>query len=108
MQETKQNFTVNPLTLIIDMKDACGMFWAALRRKIPVPWHSVIWCVLFLGYFILPIDLMPEAFLSVFGFGDDLLAFVWIINKIRPDIENYRLYRDSLKAGKKGETNGSF
>lgn len=98
-EDTKKDFTVNPVTLIIDVKDALGMFWAAFKRQIPVPWHSVIWTALFLLYFILPIDLMPEAFLSVFGFGDDLLAFVWVINKIRPDIDNYRAYRDSLKSG---------
>lgn len=45
-----------------------------------------------LGYFILPFDLIPEAFLSVFGFADDVavMAFVLQIVKesITPEINN--------------------
>lgn len=97
MQDNQKDFTFNPITLLKDIKDACGMFWAALRGKIPMPWHSIIWGVLFLIYFILPIDLLPEFFFSVFGFGDDLLAFVFVINKMGPEIEQYRAYKKSLK-----------
>lgn len=43
-----------------------------------------------LGYFILPIDLIPDA-IAVLGFTDDLAAFAWAIYSvskyITPDIE---------------------
>ncbi len=97
MEENKNDFSVNPLVLYKDIKDALAMFWAVIRRRFPVPWRSVIWSVLCLLYILLPFDLIPEALLLAIGAGDDLLFLVFVINKMRPDIERYRAFRDYQK-----------
>ena len=38
-----------------------------------------------LGYFILPIDLIPDA-LPVVGFGDDLAVLIWALNTVSSHI----------------------
>ena len=35
-----------------------------------------------IAYFILPIDLLPEAFLGVFGYADDVVLAAYVLNKI--------------------------
>lgn len=97
MEENKNDFSVNPLVLYKDIKDALAMFWAVIRLRFPVPWRSVIWSVLFLLYFLLPLDIVPELLFTALGLGDDLLFLVFVINKMRPDIERYRTFRDYQK-----------
>lgn len=99
MSEQKTEFTVNPAVLFRDIKDAGAMFWAVLRRRFPIPWRSVIWGGLFLLYLALPLDMIPEALFLMLGFSDDLLFLVFVINKMRPDIDRYRAFRDT-KRGK--------
>lgn len=101
MAEQKPDFTVNPAVLFRDIKDAGGMFWAVIRRRYPMPWRSVIWGGLFLLYLALPLDMIPEALFLMLGFSDDLLFLVFVINKMRPDIDRYRAFRD----GKRGKIN---
>ena len=44
-----------------------------------------------LGYFILPVDLVPD-FIPIAGYSDDLTALIWVYKRIKdsitPDIEN--------------------
>ncbi|MDR1683890.1 MAG: DUF1232 domain-containing protein [Elusimicrobiota bacterium] len=94
-------FSVNPAVLARDFKDAFAMFWAALRRKIPWPWRSTFWGLLFVLYFALPLDFVPEAVFLLLGFSDDLLFLVYVLNKMRPDIEVYRACALKHKAGGK-------
>lgn len=95
MTDKRNDFTANPAVLFRDIKDAAAMFWAVLRRRYPMPWRSLIWSALFLAYFVIPLDMIPEAFLAFLGFSDDLLFLVFVINKMRPDIERFRTFRDS-------------
>jgi uncharacterized membrane protein YkvA (DUF1232 family) len=90
--EQGEKFTVNPAVLLGDLKGACAMFWAAACGRYPVPWRSVVWALVFLLYFIIPFDFVSEAVFLLLGFGDDLLLFVYILNKMRPDIEKYRRF----------------
>jgi uncharacterized membrane protein YkvA (DUF1232 family) len=100
MQNKNGEFSVNPAVLFGDLKDALAMFWAAARGKYPLPKRSLIWAFLFLLYFALPLDIVPEAIFLLLGFSDDLLLFVYVLNKMRPDIEKYRAYRSNTKKGK--------
>ncbi|MDR1123300.1 MAG: DUF1232 domain-containing protein [Elusimicrobiota bacterium] len=86
-------FSVNPVVLYRDLRDAFAMFWAVMRRKYPLPWRSVLWFLLFALYFIVPFDAVPEAVFLILGFSDDLLLLVYVLNKMRPDIDNYRAWR---------------
>ncbi|MDR0646459.1 MAG: DUF1232 domain-containing protein [Elusimicrobiota bacterium] len=91
------NFSVNPIILFKDLKDAASMFFTALCGKYPLPRKSFIWLVLFLLYFVIPLDLVPETVFLLLGFTDDMLLLVYILNKMRPDIDNYREF---VKKGK--------
>jgi uncharacterized membrane protein YkvA (DUF1232 family) len=95
-------FSVNPAVLYRDLKDAMAMFWAVARGKYPPPVRSLLWALLFMLYFILPFDFLPEALFLLLGFGDDLLLLVYVLNKIRPDIENYRKFTEK-KDKKRGK-----
>ena len=86
----KKTFTLNPSILWADFKDALQMFWAVIRGKYPAPIKSIVWTVLGMLYFVVPIDTLPEAVFMIIGYGDDLLVIAYVLNKIRPDIEAYR------------------
>lgn len=92
-QNNKNKFSVNPIVLFRDLKDCCAMFFAAIRGRFKIRLSSICWAIIGIAYVIIPIDFMPEAFLSVLGLGDDLLVFIYILNQIRPDIERYRQFR---------------
>lgn len=96
-QNESSRFSVNPVVLWRDLKDALAMFWAVVRGRYPAPIKSIVWAVLFLAYFALPLDVIPEAVFLFLGFSDDVLFLVFVINKMRPDIDRYRL---SVKEGK--------
>lgn len=99
--QEKNKFSINPVVLMKDFKDSFGMFFAALRGKFKIRLSSIIWVFFAALYIFIPIDLIPEAVLNVFGLGDDLMVFVFILNQIRPDIERYRQFR----LAQKGENN---
>lgn len=87
-------FTINPTVLLMDLKDIAAMFWAVIRGKYPMPKRSLIWFFIGVIYFLLPLDFVPEIFFAVLGFTDDILVLVFVINKMRPDIEDYRAFRE--------------
>lgn len=101
MNEQNQNdnnkFTINPVILFKDLKDAFAMFFSAIRGKFKIRPSSICWTLLGLAYIIIPIDFIPEAVLNVIGLGDDLVVFVYILNQVRPDIERFRQFRLAKK-----------
>ncbi len=86
-------FSVNPIVLFADLKDMAAMFWYVLRGRYPLPKRSLIWALIGAGYFVLPIDALPEIIFSFLGFTDDILVLIYVINKMRPDIEKFRVFR---------------
>lgn len=100
-EQEKNKFSINPVVLMKDFKDSFGMFFAALCGKFKIRLSSIIWVFFAFLYIFIPVDLIPEAVLNVFGLGDDLMVFVFILNQIRPDIERYRQFR----LAQKGENN---
>lgn len=95
--QEKNKFSINPVVLMKDFKDSFSMFFAALRGKFKIRLSSIIWVFFAVLYIFIPVDLIPEAVLNVFGLGDDLMVFVFILNQIRPDIERYRQFRLAQK-----------
>ena len=95
--QNKNKFSINPIVLIKDFKDLLAMFFATIRGKFKIKMSSLCWALIGILYFVLPLDFIPEAVFNLFGFGDDLLVFVYILNQIRPDIERYREFKLALK-----------
>lgn len=102
--QEKTKFTVNPSKLWRDFKDACAMFFDVVRGQYPVPVKSLIWGIIFLVYFIVPFDLIPDYLIVFFGLGgaDDLLALVFTLNKMYPDLEKYRTFKKNKELKKLG------
>jgi len=93
----KQKFTVNPLKLWRDLKDAFLMFFSAVRGKYPFPKRSLVWLILFAIYAVIPFDLIPDPLIAFFGFGaaDDLFMLVYVLNKMSPDLEKFRYFKNT-------------
>ena len=93
----KQKITVNPLKLWRDLKDAVLMFFNVCRGKYPLPKKSLIWGIIFLIYAVFPFDIIPDAFVAMFGLGaaDDLLFLVYVLNKMSPDLEKFRFFKNA-------------
>ena len=96
-EQEKQKFSVNPLKLWRDLKDACLMFFSAIRGKYPFPKRSFVWLIIFAIYAIIPFDLIPDPLIAMFGLGaaDDLLMLVFVLNKMSPDLEKFRFFRNN-------------
>jgi uncharacterized membrane protein YkvA (DUF1232 family) len=84
------SFSISPFVLWGDFKGALAMFWAVARGKYPMPVKSILWAFAGFVYLLLPIDALPEAAFLLLGFTDDLLVLAYVLNKMRPDIENYK------------------
>ena len=95
--DSKQKFTVNPLKLWRDLKDAALMFFNACCGRYPLPKKSLVWIIIFLVYAFIPFDLIPDPLIAMFGLGaaDDLLVLVYILNKMSPDLEKFRYFRNT-------------
>lgn len=93
----KQKFTVNPLKLWRDIKDASSMFFSVLCGKYPLPKRSLVWIILFAVYAVIPFDLIPDPLIAMLGLGaaDDLLVLVYVLNKMSPDLEKFRFFRNT-------------
>ena len=96
-EQEKQKFTVNPLKLWRDVKDTALMFLNVCCGKYPLPKRSLIWIALFALYAFIPFDLIPDPLIAMFGLGaaDDLLVLVYILNKMSPDLEKFRYYKNT-------------
>lgn len=94
---TKKDFTVNPLKLWRDVKDAALMFFNVCCGRYPLPKRSLIWIAIFLVYAFIPFDLIPDPLVAMFGLGaaDDLLVLVYILNKMSPDLEKFRFFKNT-------------
>ena len=97
MENNKQKFTVNPLKMWRDLKDTALMFFSVIRGKYPLPKRSLVWIILFLIYAVIPFDLIPDPLIAMFGLGaaDDLLMLVFVLNKMSPDLEKFRYFKNT-------------
>ncbi|MBO4707235.1 MAG: DUF1232 domain-containing protein [Elusimicrobiaceae bacterium] len=95
--DENKKFTVNPLKLWRDVKDTTLMFFNVCCGRYPLPKRSLIWIIIFLAYVFIPFDLIPDPLIAMFGLGaaDDLLVLVYILNKMSPDLEKFRFFRNA-------------
>ena len=97
MENGSKKFNVNPLKLWRDVKDAASMFFNVCCGKYPLPKRSLVWILVFAVYAFIPFDLIPDPLIAMFGLGaaDDLLMLVYVLNKMAPDLEKFRFYRNT-------------
>jgi uncharacterized membrane protein YkvA (DUF1232 family) len=66
------------------------MVAAALRGRYPhLSRGRLAMMAVALVYVISPIDIVPEAFLALFGLGDDALVVAWLAGALLGDAEQY-------------------
>ncbi len=96
-RDNKQKFTVNPLKLWRDLKDTALMFFNVCCGKYPLPKRSLVWIFIFLLYAFIPFDLIPDPLIAMLGLGaaDDLLVLVYVLNKMSPDLEKFRYFKNT-------------
>jgi uncharacterized membrane protein YkvA (DUF1232 family) len=85
-----------------------GMLVAALPRLIgarlrgsyrDLSWGRLALMAVATGYILSPIDLMPEAFLTVFGLADDAVVAVWLVSAVMDETMRFVTWeRSSLPA----------
>ncbi len=105
-EESKQKFTVNPVKLWRDLKDVLLMFFSAIRGKYPFPKRSFLWLIFFGIYVFIPFDLIPDPLIAMFGLGavDDFLVLVYVVNKMSPDLEKFRYFKNTGKKNPNKDT----
>lgn len=57
-----------------------------------LPWETKAAIVFALGYFISPVDAIPD-FIPVVGYMDDALVVAYVVHKLSADIGKYRAFR---------------
>ena len=66
------------------IRPALTLYFVLRDEKVPAKHKAYI--IGALGYFIMPIDLIPEAFLSVVGFTDDLAVLALVTKLVQDSI----------------------
>ncbi len=81
------------------IEKALILYYLALGNKVPLKDKMLIFAGL--GYFILPIDLVPDL-TPIIGYSDDLAAFLFILSKLDEYID------DEIKQKAKNKLNEIF
>jgi uncharacterized membrane protein YkvA (DUF1232 family) len=53
-----------------------------------IPWQSIFMLIAAIVYFVMPIDLIPDAII-VIGYLDDVAVIGWTIRMLKSDIDNF-------------------
>ncbi|ACC98408.1 Uncharacterized conserved protein [Elusimicrobium minutum Pei191] len=75
-----------------DIKTLIEMYKAVAKGKYPVPWAVICWVLFFIFYFVFPIDLVPDLIFPFFGFADDAALFVFILTRVKKEINRFKNY----------------
>jgi uncharacterized membrane protein YkvA (DUF1232 family) len=74
------------------LRDVHTLFELLMDRSFPVPWRTTAAIVFGLGYFLMSIDLIPDA-IPVVGFLDDALVMAEIVYLLSDDLQRFRAHR---------------
>lgn len=61
-----------------------------------IPFRSIAMITVGIVYFVMPIDLIPDAILGL-GFGDDAAVIAFVIKQISNDLEDYKVWKEKQK-----------
>lgn len=80
--------------LLGTLVDSLKTLWAMLTDKdYVITWETKSWILVALGYFVSPIDLIPD-FIPVIGHVDDAMVVAYVVHKISEEIVRYRAARN--------------
>jgi uncharacterized membrane protein YkvA (DUF1232 family) len=82
---------VDDLLMFVRMCSA----WATRKYTI-IPKESIALSVLAVIYFVTPTDFVPDFILGL-GFIDDIAVISWVLEKIKPDIEEFKKWENSKR-----------
>jgi uncharacterized membrane protein YkvA (DUF1232 family) len=70
--------------------DGVKTLWQMLRDPdYTMSWQTKAWIIFALGYFISPIDLIPDV-IPVIGYLDDILVVTWVLHNLQDEVVAYR------------------
>jgi len=70
--------------------DGVKSLWSMLTDPdYTIAWETKAWIIFALGYFISPIDLIPDV-IPVVGYVDDVLVVLWVLHNIHEEVVEYR------------------
>ena len=61
-----------------------------------MPWGTFVWLVIFVIYFVSPIDALPDV-LPILGFADDGAFLVFVLLLLHKELNNFRQYQKQTK-----------
>jgi uncharacterized membrane protein YkvA (DUF1232 family) len=73
-------------------RDVRTLFDILTDRSFSVPWRTTAAIVFALGYFVLTLDIIPDA-IPVLGFLDDALVVAEVVVLVSGDLRRYRAHR---------------
>jgi len=74
------------------LRDVHTLYELLMDRSFPVPWRTTAAIVFGLGYFVMSIDLIPDA-IPVVGFLDDALVMAEVVYLLSGDLQRFRAHR---------------
>lgn len=76
-----------------ELLDGVRTLWAMLKdADYQLPWQSKALIIFALGYFVSPVDAVPDA-IPVLGYVDDLLVVAWVLHQLQGEVVAYRKLR---------------
>ncbi|MBU2914535.1 MULTISPECIES: YkvA family protein [Reichenbachiella] len=86
---------------IANLVDKVGVFLRMIKAQVrghysELPWRTMLLAVGALLYFITPLDMIPD-FIPALGLTDDLAIIFWVYNSIKEDIEQFRLWENTIE-----------
>ena len=80
--------------LLDTLFDSLKTLWAMINDKdYVITWETKRWILVALGYFVSPIDLIPD-FIPAIGYVDDAMVVTYVVHKISEEIVRYRAARN--------------
>lgn len=80
--------------LLDTLVDSLKTLWAMITDKnYVITWETKRWILVALGYFVSPIDLIPD-FIPGIGHVDDAMVVAYVVHKISEEIVRYRAARN--------------
>ena len=61
-----------------------------------MPWGTFVWLVIFVIYFVSPIDALPDV-LPILGFADDGAFLVFVLLLLHKELNNFRQSQEKQK-----------
>ena len=68
------------------------MIRAIVTGRYKIPWGTFIWAVVFIVYFISPVDALPDV-LPLLGFADDGAFFIFVLLLLHKELANFRQFQ---------------